>query len=287
MTDLAAAAQFIASNARLIDRRRFAYLAGDGSAEAVVRALDAYRNADGGIGHIEPDIRAPGSQPLCVRYALDVLHEVGATDLSLATSALDWVQTVTNDDGGVAFVLTSARGWPIAPWFDAQENDPPSSLLSTSGIASMATRIGIEHPWIERAIGFCTPRIHDALGGDAYTMRYVVDLLDAAPERFDVDADLEVLSRRIADDGVLRVEGGAEGEALRPLDLAPRPEHAARRLFSDEVIEHELERLAAGQLADGGWEFDWAHWNPASVYEWRGLVTVNALTTLRAYGRLG
>jgi hypothetical protein len=285
MTDLAAAAQFIASNARLLDRRRFAYLEGDGSSEAVVRALDAYRNADGGVGHIEPDIRAPGSQPLAVRYAFDVLHEVDAADRSLATGALDWLTTVSNDDGGVAFVLTTARGWPIAPWFEPQD-DPPSSLLATSGLASMGTRLGLEHPWIERAIDFCAPRLQDALEGDAYTMRYVVDLLDAAPGRFDVDADLELLARRVSGDGVLRVEGGAEGEALRPLDLAPWPEHVARRLYSDEVIEHELERLAAGQLGDGGWEFDWAHWNPAAVYEWRGIVTVNALTTLRAYGRL-
>ena len=75
MTDINAAAQFIAGHARLLERRRFGYFEGDGSAEAVVRALDAYRNADGGIGHLEPDLRTPTSQPSSVLYALDVLHE--------------------------------------------------------------------------------------------------------------------------------------------------------------------------------------------------------------------
>ncbi len=48
-----------------------------------LRALDAYRNADGGFGHLEPDIRTPASQPPCVLYALEILHEVQASDLSL------------------------------------------------------------------------------------------------------------------------------------------------------------------------------------------------------------
>ena len=84
----------------------------------------------------------------------------------------------------------------------------------------------------------------------------------------------------------MRVAGGTEDEALRPLDLAPWPGHAARRLFSDEVIERELDRMAAGQQDDGGWTFTWLAWNPAGAWEWRGIVTVLSLRTLRAYGRI-
>ena len=87
MTDLVAAAQFIAGYARLLERRRFGYFEGDGSSEAVVRALDAYRNADGGIGHLEPDIRTPASQPTCVLYALEILHEVGGRPISRSARA--------------------------------------------------------------------------------------------------------------------------------------------------------------------------------------------------------
>jgi hypothetical protein len=115
MTDIAAAAQFIAAHARLIERRRFAVLEGDGSADNVLRALAPYRNDDGGIGHLEPDLRTPASQPACVIYALEILHEVEAADTSLATGALDWLQTVTLPDGGVPFALPTARGWPRAP----------------------------------------------------------------------------------------------------------------------------------------------------------------------------
>jgi hypothetical protein len=73
---------------------------------------------------------------------------------------------------------------------------------------------------------------------------------------------------------------------LRPLEVVPRPDHAARRLFDDGRIERELDRLEAEQQEDGGWTFTWKAWNPAAAWEWRGVVTVLALRTLRAYGRL-
>jgi hypothetical protein len=285
MTDLAAAAQFIATHARLIERRRFALIDGDGSGEAVVRALDAYRNADGGIGMLEPDLRTPASQPSCLLYAFEVLHEAGAAERSLATGALDWLQTVTGDDGGVPFVAPSAQGWPHAPWF-APGDAPPSSLLMTAGIAAGALRLGLEHPWLDGATEYCWARVRDALTGDPYTVRSVVDFLDAVPDRPRAEAALDALTARVPADGLLRVEEGTAEEVLRPLEIAPWPGHAARRLYADDLIERELDRLAAEQLNDGGWTFTWLAWNPAVAWEWRGIVTVAALRTLRAYDRL-
>ena len=285
MTDLAAAAQFIAGHARLIDRRRFACVEGDGSADNVLRALAAYRNADGGVGHLEPDLRTPASQPSCLLYALDILREVGAADPSLTADGLDWLQGVTRADGGVPFVLSTAEGWPHAPWFQPQD-DPPSSLLMTAGLAAAAHRLGLEHPWLDRATDFCWERADEFTRGDPYTVRYGADFLDAVPDRARAERGLAALADRIPADGLLRVQAGTEGEVIRPLEVAPWPEHAARALFDDGVIERELDRLAAEQQDDGGWTFTWGAWNPAVAWEWRGAVTVAALQTLKAYGRL-
>jgi hypothetical protein len=285
MTDLAAAAQFIAAHARLIDRRRFAVVDGDGSAENVLRALAAYRNDDGGIGHLEPDLRTPASQTVCVLYALDLMHEVGVADAALATGALDWLQTVTLGDGGVPFVLPTAKGWPHAPWYPVTDA-PGSSPLMTAGIAAATYRLGLEHAWLGPASDYCWEHVGELAEADPYTFRYGVDFLDAVPDRARADHVLAGLADRIPADGLLRVQAGTEGEVLRPLDLAPWPQHAARRLFDDAVIERELDRLAAEQRDDGGWTFTWAEWNPAVAWEWRGAVTVQALRTLNAYGRL-
>ena len=182
------------------------------------------------------------------------------------------------------FVLASAAGWPHAPWF-RPEDDPASSLLMTAGIAAGVLRLGLDHPWLGPASDYCWARMSDASADGAYTLRFAIDFLDAVPDRRRADAELEALAGRVPADGVVRVKAGAEGEALRPLDLAPRPDHAARRLFDDAAIERELDRLAGEQRPDGGWTFGWEAWNPAVASEWRGAVTVAALRTLGAYGR--
>ena len=45
--------------------------------------------------------------------------------------------------------------------------------------------------------------------------------------------------------------------------------------------------MAADQQDDGGWMFNWKAWAAMVECEWRGVVTVRALTILRDYGRLG
>ena len=71
-----------------------------------------------------------------------------------------------------------------------------------------------------------------------------------------------------------------------PLDFAPNPDSIARRLVDEATIEAHLDHLAAGQAEDGGWTFNWLAWSPVATSEWRGSLTVDALRTLRANGRL-
>jgi hypothetical protein len=290
MTDLAAAAQFVAANGRLLERRRFGQLFGDDGtdAETVLAALTAYRNPGGGIGLLEPDLRAPSSQPSAVLYALEILEELGFRgETALATGALGWLETVANADGGVPFVRPTAVGWPHSPWMVPQEGDP-SSLLITAGIVAAALRLGLDHPWLTRATEFVWAAVPDVALTDPYAFKHSVAFLDAVrarePER--VDEQLDQFATQMPADGVLRVAAGAEGETLGALEVAPRPDHAGRRLFPAALIERELDELAAAQQDDGGWTFSWAAWNPAAALEWRGIVTVDALKTLRADGRL-
>src|SRR5215467_15601358 len=111
--DMDAAAQYLAANARVLERRRFERLFAGGGPGPVRDAVAAYRNADGGFGHaLEPDCRAPGSQSLAVEMALRIMDETDAWDQALVRGACDWLAAVAPAEGGVAFVEPTLAGWP-------------------------------------------------------------------------------------------------------------------------------------------------------------------------------
>jgi hypothetical protein len=283
--DIDRAGEFVWLSARLLDRRRFAHLFGEGDADAVVEALRPYRNPDGGFGNaLEPDLRAPVSQPGAVGMAFGVLEELGRLDDPMVANALSYLETIANPDGGVPFVLLSAGNYPRAPWWQA-EDDPPSSML-TAFIAAPLHRGGVEGPWLERASEFCWRAI-DALNyTSAYDALFAVHFLDHVPDRERAESALGDIGPKLVESGLVAIDPHEPGEIHTPLDFTPRPDLASRRLWSDEVIDRHLDALAARQQPDGGWTFNWQAWAPMVECEWRGAVTLEALTTLRDYGRI-
>ena len=281
------AAEFVWLSARLLDRRRFAHLFLDRDADAVVEALRPYRNQGGGFGNaLEPDVRGPVSQPGPTAMAFEVLFELGRLDDPMVDGALGYLETIANPDGGVPFVLPSAGKYPRAPWWQT-EDDPPSSLLMTGMLAAPLHGGGVEHPWLERASEYCWEAV-DALDyTSAYAARFAVAFLDHVPDRERATSALERIGPRLLESGLVALDPDEPGEIHTPLDFTPNPELASRVLWSEEVIDRHLDALAAGQQADGGWTFNWKAWAPMVECEWRGVVTVRALTILRDYGRLG
>lgn len=285
MTDLDAARAFVHGHARLVDRRRFQHAFDGAPVELVLAALTAYRNPDGGVGALEPDLRTPASQPIPVGYALAVLARLTPSEQgsALALGALDWLASITNEDGGVPFVLPSAAGQAAAFWLQPA---PESSLLATTQLVAPALRLGLDHPWVAPAAEYCWSHLGEVTPADAYTFRYAIDFLDATPDRQRAEPEVAALARLVPPDGRIVVREGVAGEELDPLVIALWPGHAGARLFDPSVIDRALDQLESGQGTDGGWDFTWAKWNPAAAWEWRGVVTVEALQTLQAYGRL-
>src|SRR5215210_6493899 len=99
--DIAAAESFVHANARLLDRHRLAVLVHGAPVEPVLDALRAYRNPDGGFGHaLEPDVRAPESEPSATLHALAVLAEVERLADPMVSAAAAWVASIAEPDAG-------------------------------------------------------------------------------------------------------------------------------------------------------------------------------------------
>jgi hypothetical protein len=284
MIDLPAARTFIAAHGRLLDRSRFAMLADGEPAEPVIRALAAYANDDGGFGRaLEPDVRDAHSQPIAVLSAFDVLHEAGAGDHPLALAALDWLVTVTEDDGGLPFLLPSATTAPQAPFLMPGDG---SSFHMTAAVTAAALRLSPAaraHPWVATATEFCWAHLPTTTA-HAFEVKFALEFLDAVPDPDRAAAALEALRPLIPRDGGLPVAGGVEGEELPLHVLTPRPGRS-RALFDAGAVERALDAHAAAQHEDGGWDFDWLRWNPAVAWEWRGCLTAHAVALQLANGR--
>jgi hypothetical protein len=283
--DLDAAERFILANARLLDRHRLAVLLHGAPVSPVLDTLRAYRNPDGGFGHaLEPDLRGPESEPTATLHALEVLAGVGALDDPMVPAAVAWLATIAEPDGGLPFILPAAAGYPHAP-FLVPGGQPGGSFL-TWAIAGRLWDAGSTEPWLRRATDWCWAKLGDAGELDAYGTKFALRFLDRVPEEARAGAAIEGLRPRLGPDGSVPVTGGAESERLTPLDLSERPGARSRALFTPDQIAADLDRLEREQQADGGWMFDWQDWSPGQTVEARGAVTLEALATLRAHGRL-
>jgi hypothetical protein len=286
-------ADFMTSHARLLDRRRLDLAIGRGSADAALAALAAYRNPDGGIGALEPDLRAPESQPAGALHALEVLEEVAPATSPMAAEICDWLAGASLPGGGVPFALPVANAAGTAPLWTRVDSTVPS-LQITAAVAAVAHRVArhdptvANHPWLRQATAYCLDEIAamDEIGF-VLPYRYALWFLDALTDTDPrAGGELERLASWLPPSATVAVTGGKEGEAMHPLDFSPVPDRPLRAFIDPAVIEAHLDKLESEQRPDGGWDVDFHSHSPAAALEWRGYATVRATQILVAHGRL-
>ncbi|MEU6593088.1 hypothetical protein ABZ923_28285 [Streptomyces sp. NPDC046881] len=290
------AEQFVWLTARVLEQHLFAYHFLHGSPEAVEAALDAYRNDDGGYGHaLEPDLRGPVSQPLHTAHALRVLDAVGRCGGQRVERVCRYLTSVSAPDGALPAIHPSQRGYPTAPFVEVLD-DPPSELLATGPVVGLLHRNEVWHAWLFRATDFCWQAVESLEKSHPYEVQAAVTFLDSAPDRPRAQAAADRLGRLVREQRLAALDpdrldafpvapGYAPGEHHFPHDFARSPDSLARAWFTDDEMTRSLDHLAAGQQDDGGWPVRWRRWAPAPALEARPLVTIEALRTLRAYGR--
>ncbi|MBB4931034.1 hypothetical protein F4561_001854 [Lipingzhangella halophila] len=282
---LHAAEHFVMRNARLIDRHRFAFHFQSGPAHPIRTVLDAYRNVDGGYGNgLEPDLRGHGSQPVAAEVALRYLDEIGTMPTPILDGICTYLTSVSDDDGGVPCVLPSARHTEAAPWW-REYSDFSGGLNPTAAIAGLLHKHHISHPWRDHATAFCWSRVSSMRWTDPYEAMAVCTFLQHAANQQRARQEIDRIAPMIT--AVIESDPAATGHVHKPLDLVTSPDHIARRLFADSEIEEHLDALEQEQQDDGGWPLSWQNWTESTTPEWRGIVTLRRLLTLRAHGRLG
>ncbi|UNZ17030.1 hypothetical protein [Streptomyces sp. 891-h] len=294
---LSRAENFIWLTARVLEQRRFEHDFLNGDPSAVETALDAYRNADGGYGHaLEPDLRGPVSQPLHTAAAVRVLDSIGRCAGQRVERIGRYLTAVSTPEGALPAVHPSLRGYPAAPWIPVPDS-PPSDLLATGPVVGTLHRNSVWHAWLFRATDYCWNTIETLDKTHPYEVRAALAFLDGVPDRPRAEAAAGRLGTLVREQRLVVTDprrtadfplpdGYAPGEYSYVTDFARSPDSLARRWFSDAELERGLDHLLSRQQDDGGWDINWRRWAPGTALEGRPLVTLEALHTLRAYGRL-
>lgn len=286
---------FVKQNARRLDLALFAFYFENGAAAAVLDALAAYQNGDGGFGHaVEPDIRLPDSSPLVTSVALQYAVAVDApADHPLIAPAMRYLAASYDQAAGCWYAVPPAvNDFPRAPWWTVGERTPPQGADWANPTAELLGYLHRYRAHVDPSfLDALTARAHDNLRAQPHIegrynllcwQRAAVDLPPALRD--------EALSRLDAAFARLSTIGEKTFDELPVAAVAPTPDSPLARRYPD-AVRRQIEAEVARQAEDGGWHPGWG-WGqyedvwPIAEREWAGKITVETLHALRQYDLL-
>lgn len=303
----ARARAFLLERGRPLEIARFRHAFEGAPVDEVLAALRAYRNPAGGFGRaLEPDVRAPHSSVLATAEALHLLRTLDVPSTApLLMDAAGWLRAHLHADPEIGemvwpFLPPEAEAYPHAPWWSQAE---PEQLAQAFGGFRVNPRAGIvadlwRWPELlpEGLLAQLTVEARDAVlagleekdvNGHHIAARFA--------QAGDVPEDhrepvLEYL-RDVLPGRVARTPEALATYSLSALTVAPTPAAPLARVL-EEPLAAALTQLLTSQTQDGSWAPTWSwgeafeqEW-PQAEAEWRSVRTLEALLTLRAWGRL-
>ena len=294
------AAEFIALNARPLERALFKHHFESGPTLEVLDELEKFRNPDGGFGHgIEPDLRLPLSSPFASSVAFQALRMLAVPgDQLFVKAGIEYFErTYDRSIGGWDPVGPQGDEFPHAPWWNYVPVDGQLDLLKKSNPG--AEIAGYLHLYADQADPDFRTEVTAAL----------LDTFEALPDDMEVHTMMcfmrlaELAPGPVADQILPKLKRGVhlvtddtpdewQNYGGRPLWFAPSPDS----LLSGELetsIQAQLDYEIESQSEDGGWQPNWA-WGPGQYesawdiarVEWAGHLTLHNLVMLKAWGRI-
>ncbi|MHB1505217.1 MAG: hypothetical protein ACYCO4_00195 [Sulfobacillus sp.] len=292
----AAARNFLATRARPLEWASFCREFEQGAPGAVLAALAQFQNPDGGFGNaLEPDFRLPDSSALATSVGLQHLERLGSAEASVVMrSAVHYLaHTYDEERQGWLPVPPTVADFPRAPWWEPEAAEdsanrwvnPSAELIAylyeVPGVMPDSVRdklTGKAFAWLEAQAGVL--EMHDLLCYLRLAERLPRSLQDALYEQLDRHVQAVVVTDPAA----------WSSYCLQPLQVVHGPDS---RYFGmlESAVEANLEDILEGQGDDGAWEPTWAWgrfeeiWATARV-EWKGILTLESLRILQAFGRI-
>jgi hypothetical protein len=299
--NLAKSREFIMREGRPLEQALYRFRFEDGSRDAVRAALAGFQNEDGGFGKaLEPDLRAPESSVLATIRALQALTALKTLpDHPMIGRAMAYLTSSFDETKAVWRIIPPTTGAQAhAPWWNQEQLD---QVFGGFLILPRAEVLGY-------LFTFDPPSFSP--GRRLNVLKALMDTLEnpAGP----VSGMFVDSCARLYETGQLPVEyrdrlyrklaplvpGAVEQNAekwkqycLKPIWLVRTPESPFFQLIADSV-ERNLDYEIDNQSADGSWSPNWSWYGaypdvwPVAEKEWRGVLTIQTLEALQAFGRI-
>jgi len=114
--------EFIFKNGRLLERRLFSFFFENGKKDAVIKALVAYQNTDGGFGNgIEPDILCPDSTAIGAETAMYILDLLEYVNNEITDQLFNWIIKEQNEEGYINHPPKNMYNYPFQEWWSGPD----------------------------------------------------------------------------------------------------------------------------------------------------------------------
>lgn len=299
--------KWVYRHARPLDLARWQYHFENGTRDAVLQALAAYQNEDGGFGHaLEADSWNPNSSPMATWVATEILFELEEADkdLPLVGNLLRYLEGALNYEEGYWYgMLSSNNVYPHAPWWTYKNdvevkamwgNNPTIALAgfvlgltrnntklwkTTAAIAQKTIKAYLEGPLLdEMHEAACFTRFFE------YCQRYdITDLVD-----------LKALQAKLAEQVAYSVTQDTARwhteYVCKPSQFINSPQSGFYPAVK-AAAQYEAAFIVESINDDGVWDLTWS-WEgyediwPVAETWWRGNLVIQNLLYLKNFGRI-
>lgn len=265
------ARSFIYRNARPLDIARWQYHFESGSKEAVLTALAAYQNEDGGFGHaLEPDSWNPNSAPIQTWTATEILREIDFTDKAhpIIQGILRYLASGQDFEGQFWHcTVRSNNDYPHAPWWHTESDSTcHNDYNPTACLAGFIIRFASKDSDLYQLGCRIAKEAFDSFIGqgllnDMHTAACYIRLMQYCGEAVaDNVIDIDVLKNKMLEQVKHSITKNTAkwetGYICKPSQFF----NSCESVFcadNKELAEFECDYIIKTQLEDGSWGIPW------------------------------
>ena len=270
MNTFSKACGFVYKNARPIDLLRWQYHFENGSKEAVLNALAAYQNEDGGFAHaLEADSWNLNSSPIQTWTATEILREIGCTDRdnAIIKGILRYLASGSDFDGDIWLnSIKSNNDFPHASWWHVENDSYDKTYNPSACLAGFIIRFADKQSELYRlechvAKEACEHLLNENSFDEMHLLPCYIRLMQYCEEVGETGViDLDALKARLVrgvDKCITRdTDKWKTSYICKPSQLFDSKDSVFYS-GNEDIARYECEFIEDSQLGDGSWSIPW------------------------------